>query len=131
MNVLYGVPGAGLSGNGSQLWSQESPGIKGVATLQGDTGDFFGASVAIIDANGDGAGDLAVGASWDDIRPLDGSVPRHGAVNVIYGRLGRRLTANGNQLWSQRSPGIKGVAEQDDEFGAALANEGGRLRPFD
>jgi hypothetical protein len=131
VNVLYGVAGAGLSGDGSQLWSQESPGIKGVATLQDDTGDFFGASVAIIDANGDGAGDLAVGASWDDIQPLDGSPPRHGAVNVIHGTLGGRLTTNGNQIWSQRSPGIKGVAEEDDEFGAALANEGGHLRPFD
>ena len=107
------------------------PGIEGVATLYGDYGDFFGASVAIIDANGDGAGDLAVGAPLDDTLPADGSPPRLGGVNVIYGTLGGRLSANGNQLWSQQSPGIKGIAEMDDEFGAALANEGGRLGPYD
>ena len=72
-----------------------------------------------------------MGAPYDDIEPIDGSTSRLGAVNVIYGTLGGRLTANGNQLWSQRSPGIKGVAEQDDGFGAALANEGGRLQPFE
>jgi hypothetical protein len=129
VNVLYGVTGVGLSADGNQLWSQDSPGIEGVATLQSrsDTGDYFGASVAIIDANGDGAGDLAVGVPLDDVMPVDDSTSRLGAVNVIYGALGGRLTANGNQLWSQRSPGIKGVAEQDDEFGATLANEGGRL----
>jgi hypothetical protein len=131
VNVLYGVVGVGLSAEGNQLWSQDSPGIEGVATLRYDYGDFFGASLAIIDANGDGAGDLAVGAPQDDTLPVDGSTPLIGGVNMIYGTLGGRLTASGNQLWSQRSPGIKGVAEEGDEFGGAQANEGGRLRPFE
>jgi hypothetical protein len=43
-----------------------------------------------------------------------------GAVNVLYGS-GGGLTATGNQVWSQDSPGIAEQAEDGDRLGSALA----------
>jgi hypothetical protein len=63
------------------------------------------------DINGDGYGDLVIGAP-------DG--PNGGEVNVIYGSATGLTTAN-NQLWSQNSPGILDGSEAGDRFGAALA----------
>jgi disulfide bond formation protein DsbB len=106
VHVLYGS-GTGLTAAGSQLWSQDSPGIAGGA----EPGDGFGLALAAGDFNGDTRGDLAVGA------PGENNV---GVVHVLYGS-GTGLTAAGSQLWSQDSPGIAGGAEPGDEFGAALA----------
>ena len=109
VSVLYGSA-AGLTSAGNQLWSQDSPGIEGVTRAH----DYFGAALAVGDFNGGGFGDLAIGVPWEQ----EGS--GGGAVNVIYGSaLG--LTAAGNQLWSQDSPGVTGAAEADDGFGGSLA----------
>ena len=43
-----------------------------------------------------------------------------GAVNIIYGSA-TGLTAQGSQLWSQRSRGIKGKPDEGEQFGSALA----------
>lgn len=67
------------------------------------------------DFNGDGYADLAIGVPRDRLSGV-----QVGGVNVLYGSAGG-LTATGNQLWNQDSPGIEGVAESDDDFGAALA----------
>jgi FG-GAP repeat protein len=107
VHVLYGSTG-GLTASGNQLWSQDSPGIAGTA----EADDFFGDSLAAGDFNGDGAADLAVGAPGEDNAV--------GVVHVLYGSQGG-LTATGNQLWSQNSPGIAGTAEPGDGFGGALA----------
>jgi hypothetical protein len=107
VHVLYGSP-TGLTASGSQLWSQDSPGIAGVA----EPFDQFGWALATGDFNGDGRTDLAVGAySENDFA---------GVVQVLYGSP-TGLTAAGSQLWSQDSPGIIGVAESTDFFGGALA----------
>jgi hypothetical protein len=108
VHVLYGS-GTGLAAAGSQLWSQNSPGIADVAEL----GDLFGLALAAGDFNGDTRADLAIGA------PGENSFA--GVVHVLYGSSPGGLTAAGSQLWSQNSPGIAGGAEQDDEFGAAMA----------
>jgi hypothetical protein len=63
------------------------------------------------DINGDGYGDLAIGAP-------DGAAG--GEVNVIYGSASG-LTVTNNQLWSQNSSGILDASEPGDRFGAALA----------
>ena len=107
VHVLYGAA-SGLTAAGSQLWSQDSPGIAGVA----EPGDSFGSSLAGGDFNGDGRADLAIGASGENSFA--------GVVHVLYGSVSG-LTAAGSQLWSQDSPGVAGLAESFDDFGAALA----------
>jgi disulfide bond formation protein DsbB len=68
------------------------------------------------DFNDDGFEDLAVGVIYEDV----GSAVDAGGVNVIYGS-SSGLTATGNQLWTQDSPGIADQAEGQDRFGRALA----------
>lgn len=68
------------------------------------------------DFDNDGFGDLAVGVPGEDL----GSVSNAGGVNVLYGA-SSGLTAAHNQFWSENSAGVKGVAEVDDGFGAAVA----------
>jgi hypothetical protein len=71
------------------------------------------------DFNGDGYADLAIGVPNEDVGVSSPQVDA-GAVNVIYGGPGG-LTAAGNQLWTQDSPGIRDTAEAGDHFGASLA----------
>ena len=71
-----------------------------------EAGDRFGDALAAGDFNDDGFDDLAIGVPGEDV----GDVVDAGAVNVLYGSAGG-LTAAGNQLWHQDSPGILDVAE--------------------
>ena len=107
VHVLYGSAG-GLTAAGSQLWSQDSPGVADVA----EPDDEFGDALTTGDFNGDGAADLAIGASGENNFA--------GVAQVLYGSAGG-LTAAGSQRWSQNSPGIADVAEGSDGFGRALA----------
>jgi hypothetical protein len=68
------------------------------------------------DFNADGYADLAVGVPSESVDGQD----QAGAVNVLYG-MERGLSAAGNQLWHQNSPGVLGVAGQYDTFGSSLA----------
>ena len=111
INVLYGSAGK-LTGVGSQLFTQDSPGVAGTA----EDGDAFGLTLAAGDFNNDGPDDLVVGASLEDV----GSSIEGGAINVLYGSAAR-LTGVGSQLFTQDSPGVAGVAEGGDFFGLALA----------
>jgi hypothetical protein len=107
VNVLYG----GLwSGSGSQLFTQSGAG--GAA----EPGDTFGDSVAVGNFNGDGFGDLAVGAPGENV----GAAGDAGAVNVLYGSAAG-LTSVGAQQFTQNSPGLPSSAESGDVFGDALA----------
>jgi FG-GAP repeat len=107
VHVLYGSA-AGLTATGSQLWSQDSPGVAG-----GPEGaDFFGQAVAAGDFDGDAHAELAVGAPGENNSA--------GVVHVLRGSAAR-LTATGSQLWSQDSPGVAGTAEGGDRFGDTLA----------
>jgi FG-GAP repeat len=113
VSVLYGAA-AGLSSSGNQIWTQSTPDVKDKA----EDGDFLGWDLATGDFDGDGFFDLAIGVPFEH---LDAPLTDHaGAVNVLYGSEAG-LTAEGNQRWTQDSPGIKDVAEGDDEFGAAVA----------
>jgi hypothetical protein len=62
-----------------------------------------------------GYGALAVGVPQEDL-----DVAMAGVVNVLYGR-DSGLSFVGSQLWHQDSAGIRGISEEGDEFGAALA----------
>jgi hypothetical protein len=110
VNVIYGSA-LGLTANHNQVWSQNSAGIAGVNEAK----DFFGLALTIADFDGDRYEDLAVGVPYEDQAASD-----DGAVNVIYGS-SSGLAAAGNQVWSQDSAGIGGVAERSDRFGLALA----------
>jgi FG-GAP repeat len=111
VNVLYGSA-TGLTGAGSQLFTQDSSGVPGVA----EPGDGFGDALAVGDFDGDGFADLAVGVSLEDV----GAVVDAGAVNVLYGTAGG-LSGGGSQLFTQDSPGVGSSAETEDNFGQVLA----------
>jgi hypothetical protein len=112
VNVIYGSVN-GLRGAGSQLWTQDSPGISEVAGRV----DLFGLALAAADFDGDGARDLVVGVRFED-----GTRDNDGAVQVIYGTL-QGLRAAGNQLWTQDSPGILDKAEKGDHLGWSVSGE--------
>jgi hypothetical protein len=112
VNVLYGS-GSGISASGDQIWDQDDL----VSTDGAETYDYFGNRLAAGDLNGDGAADLVVGVSGEDI----GTAENGGAVHVLYGSTPGGLVATGNQLWHQGSTGVEGAVESGDRFGAALA----------
>jgi hypothetical protein len=111
VNVVFGST-AGITGEGSQIWTQGAPGIAGVV----DEADRFGRSLAIGDLDGDGFGDLVVGVPGDRVGTMWGA----GAVNVIYGSVAGPTSAD-SQRWTQASAGVLNVAEPQDLFGWSLA----------
>ncbi len=109
--VVYGS-NSGLTSTGSQLWHQDTPGVKNPA----EDGDSFGYNLATGDFDGDGYDDLAV----DNWREAIGGNAVAGAVNVLYGS-DSGLTAAWDDFWHQDSPGIKSTTSNSREFGKALA----------
>jgi hypothetical protein len=84
-----------------RLLTQDTPGVKGVA----EAGDALGTAVTI-GGFGAGSDDLAAGAPGEN----SGA----GAVNVLF------AATAADELFSQDTRGVKGVAEPGDAFGAAL-----------
>ncbi|MFG2651718.1 FG-GAP-like repeat-containing protein [Streptomyces sp. NPDC048436] len=59
VTVIYGAAdGSGLSTEGAVLYSQDSPGVPN----SNEKNDYFGSDVHVDDLNGDGRGDVSVGA---------------------------------------------------------------------
>lgn len=114
VNVLFGSA-RGLTAAGDQLWSQDSPGVKGVSQgkVQGPY-DLFGHALASGDFDRDGFADLAIGVPNDKVGAAG---VRAGSVNVLYGSPAG-LTASGDQLWSQAN--VPGTPERGDRFGVGL-----------
>lgn len=115
VNVIYGNT-TGLKSNSNQLWSQNSGSI--IDTTE--AGDNFGYSVTTGDFNNNGRDDLAIGVPLEDITRGTSSISNAGAMNVIYGS-SSRLSATGNQFWSQNSSSILDFSESGDHMGTALA----------
>jgi hypothetical protein len=107
VNVLYGGSG-GLSTTNNQQWTQDSPNIEG----ESEPGDNLGISVAIHDFGHGTEGDLASGASGEDLTGAD----QAGLVNVIYGTAAG-LDSASNQQWTQASMSILGTQQTDDMLG--------------
>ena len=115
VHVLYGTAG-GLSGLGNQQWEQGD-----WSTLESESGDKFGESLAAGDFDRDGLDDLAVGVPEEDIDiPGAETVEDAGAVNVFYG------TSNGLDVdhmayLYQNGTTITDQPEYQDQFGEVLA----------
>jgi hypothetical protein len=110
VNVLYGSA-VGIRAAGSQRWTQDSRGIAGRA--EGTEG--FGASLGAGDVGKSGHADLAVGAPCETIGP----VLCAGGVNLIYGT-SHGLSSQGDQYWSQATPGIRERPASAEGFGLSL-----------
>ncbi|OIJ65118.1 FG-GAP-like repeat-containing protein [Streptomyces mangrovisoli] len=108
--VFYGGT-AGVDTTRSALFSQATAGVQGTDESE----DWFGASLAAGDVNGDGYPDLAVGATGEDI----GSASDVGTVWVLRGGKSG-LTATGAQSFNQGTAGVPGANETGDLFTHAL-----------
>lgn len=95
-----------------KIWTRDTSGVLGTAACD----DLFGASLAVGDFDGDGYDDLAIAAPGAD----DAGCSNGGAVHVLYG-CETGLTSVGDQLWTLDSPGVTGIAKEDDHFGDSLA----------
>jgi hypothetical protein len=112
VNIIRGSS-KGLVSKGNQIWTRNSPGIRGKAASE----DQLGSSLATGHYAGRPFGDLAIGAPSTF---EEAGAENSGAVHVLYGTT-RGLTAKGDQLWTQASQGIAGKAKPYDQFGIALA----------
>ncbi len=104
----------GLTARRSRMWTQNSAGVVG----RSQVADNFGDSLAVGQFGRNGHDDLAIGAPGERIATRYGA----GAVNILYGSADG-LSAAGNQMRSQRSPGVAGIPEKDDGFGTVVAAE--------
>lgn len=111
VHVLYGSSNKGLRSTGSQFWTQNSEGIADACEAR----DRFGASLSVGDFNGDGFGDLVIGALGESIDAKNLA----GATHVLYGSAGK-LTSAGSQFWSQDVSGVAGASAGGDTFGSML-----------
>jgi hypothetical protein len=102
-----------LSGEVSQLWHQNSEGVR--ATAEKD--DEFGQAVTWGDFNNDARPDLVVGVPGESV----GGAVAAGAVFIFYGSDDLMVSTRGVQVFDQGNNAVKGAAEAYDRFGAALA----------
>lgn len=101
-----------LTSSGALFLAQ---GASGMPDL-GETNDRFGNALASGDFDGDGYGDLAIGAAEENF----GSSTNAGIVIVVPGSPSGLVRAAA-QLISQDFPSVKEDTDTDDEFGRALA----------
>ncbi len=117
VSVLYGSPeGLQADDPDDQVWSNATPGVPEDPQDQG----LFGEALESSDFNADGFTDLAIGAP--ELNVGDRQRKEAGAVTVLYGSpSGLQIASPPLQQWSQESPGVQGVFEGFDHFGAALS----------
>ncbi|MCZ6445304.1 MAG: integrin alpha, partial [Planctomycetota bacterium] len=110
-DIVTAAPGEVLS---HQKISDTEGGFTGLL----DGGDQLGTSVALLkDLDGDGVGDMAVGALTDD----DGGTNR-GAVWILF--LNSDGTVKSHQKISDTQGGFTGTLDDCDRFGISLAGLG-------
>ncbi|MHB9852489.1 FG-GAP-like repeat-containing protein [Streptomyces krungchingensis] len=101
----------GLGSSPRQTIDQDTPGVPGAA----EDSDWFGSALSIDDIDGDGRGDLAVSALYEDI----GSAVLAGSVTVFRGAASG-LSTTGVKSFTQNTEGVPGTAEKTDQFGKAV-----------
>lgn len=107
VTVIFGNSG-GLESNGSQVWSQDEPGVVDLS----EPFDYFGNSLTSGDYNGDGKFDLVVGVPYEDV----GGIVDAGAVHYFPGSAtGPSSVGDVYYPQSNLSPAI---SEAGDLFGA-------------
>jgi hypothetical protein len=107
-----------LNPDGTVRSHQKISSTEGGFTGRLDNHDTFGwAAASLGDLDGDGVGDLAVGAMSDD----DGGRDR-GAVWILF--LNRNGTVRSHQKISHTEGGFAGFLDDGDRFGASLASLG-------
>ncbi len=63
VTILYGAAdGSGITGTGARMIDQDTPGVPN----SNEAGDYFGSDVHVDDLDGDGLGDVVVGASGEN-----------------------------------------------------------------
>jgi hypothetical protein len=111
VTVAYGTP-SGPSTSRVQSFDQSLPGFPGAQ----EDGDQAGSCVSVADVTGDGRAEVALGISGEDFSGLTDA----GSVALLHGTASG-VTGSGGQVLHQNSPGVPGVAESSDAFGAACA----------
>lgn len=103
-HVLYGSA-SGLTATNNQIIGQSFSG------QTNQTGDRFGATIAVGDVNGDRVADVIVGAP--------GKTSGAGQVYVYHGRRGQPLSTTASRILTQPNL-LGGAAEAGDNFGASI-----------
>ncbi|KAA0929749.1 FG-GAP-like repeat-containing protein [Streptomyces apricus] len=117
LHVHYGTGSDGSFGFRRQTLNQDTVGVPGRA----ESGDRFGAALAVTDANGDGRDDVLVGAPGEAI----GTRAAAGATTLVFGTEDGLVDAFGEGhavAYNQGTPRVPGAAEAGDAFGAAVAS---------
>ncbi|MFF2852472.1 FG-GAP-like repeat-containing protein [Streptomyces sp. NPDC058001] len=84
VTILYGAAdGSGISAEGSVAFNQDTPGVPNTS----ETGDYFGLDIHVDDLNGDGRGDVVVGAYGEN--------DFNGAVYPLRSQANGTFTASG------------------------------------
>ncbi len=116
------VPGSASGPNlsASTRWSPETKGIKGKGHTftVNDLPDSFGRTLATGDFDGDGVGDLAVGAPGSPVTRANKKKEDAGRVHVLFGSDGGLTTRD--SMITQETSGVPGKSGKDDLFGASL-----------
>ncbi|MEU6808097.1 VCBS repeat-containing protein [Streptomyces sp. NPDC046831] len=108
VHVVYG------GGKGTLTLKQSLDNVPGAP----ETGDRFGFSLAVYDADLDGCSDLVVGNPYEDI----GTVPDSGSVHVFYGSTsGLNAGRAVKEFYQGTDKPLGGGAETDDWVGYAVA----------
>jgi hypothetical protein len=110
--LIYGTA-TGLSGTGSQQWTQDSSGI--IDSVESD--DRLGLALTAANFGKTSHADLAIGVPFEQ---SIGGVADAGGVHVLYGT-STGLSSTGNQFWHQNSTNVADTLEAFDFFGEALA----------
>jgi hypothetical protein len=109
VNIIFGSV-RGLTSSGNQFLSQND-----LSDTRAERADFFGATVAAGDFDGDGFDDLAIGSPYDTVNTM----PAAGVVHVVYGSTTGINSRRNIALAQSRLTGSS--VEPRDEFGASLA----------